>query len=77
MSEKRINAVFREMYGGTVFEVLRDARLTIAREMLETGDAPIKSVSWDVGYAHVSNFNRAFSRMFGVTPGAILKNKGK
>jgi len=73
ISEKRLNWVFREIYGGTVFEVLRDARLKIAREMLETVDAPIKTVAWDVGYAHVSNFNRAFSKMFGVTPGAVAR----
>lgn len=75
MSEKRLNNAFREVYGSTVFETLRDARLSLAKEMLEEGGIPIKSIAWNVGYAHVSNFNRAFTKMFGVTPGAVMSDK--
>jgi AraC-like DNA-binding protein len=75
LSEKRLNNAFREIYDGTVFEVLRNARLTQAKSMLELGNEPIKSIAWAVGYNHVSNFNRAFKDMFGVTPGAFSRNR--
>tara|TARA_R110000782_G_scaffold90902_1_gene174078 strand:+ start:2221 stop:3207 length:987 start_codon:yes stop_codon:yes gene_type:complete len=75
LSEKRLNNAFREIYDGSVFEVLRNTRLSQARQLIEQTDAPIKGIAWQVGYNHVSNFSRAFKDMFGVTPGAIKRRR--
>jgi len=74
MSRKRLNNAFRERYGGSVFEVLQERRLTLARELLQSGHEPIKRIAWQVGYAHVSNFTTAFKRRFGVTPGEVARS---
>jgi AraC-like DNA-binding protein len=68
MSERALNAGFRSLFGGTVYEVLRDERLAVARLALETGEASIKQIAHRVGYSHVSNFTAAFTRRYGKPP---------
>lgn len=43
------------------------ARMRIARGLLENG-TKTGSVAGRVGYTHVSNFSRAFTRFHGVSP---------
>ncbi|RYE75113.1 MAG: AraC family transcriptional regulator, partial [Hyphomicrobiales bacterium] len=70
MTPKRLNQGFRELYGTTVFEMLRDTRLDAARELLaELPDTPLKQIAWTVGYAQATNFISAYRRRFGVPPG--------
>lgn len=70
MTPKRLNQGFRELFGTTVFEMLRDARLDAARQMVsERPDLPLKQIAWTVGYAQTTNFISAYRRRFGVPPG--------
>ena len=70
LSPKRLNLGFRLLYGQTVFEFLRDARLDAARQMLnERPELPLKQIAWAVGYAQATNFISAYRRRFGVSPG--------
>jgi AraC-like DNA-binding protein len=70
LSAKRLNQGFRELYGTTAFELLRDARLDAARSMLDEGlDVPLKQIAWQVGYSQATNFISAYRRRFGVSPG--------
>ncbi len=68
MSESALNAGFRALFGGSVYEVLRDERLEHARIALETTDVPIKQIAFRVGYGHVSNFTHAFTKKYGEPP---------
>jgi AraC-like DNA-binding protein len=68
LSERALNAGFRRLFGGSVYEVLRDERLAHARLALETGAISIKQVAHRVGYSHVSNFSAAFARRYGLPP---------
>lgn len=71
LSAKRLNRGFRELYGTTVFNYLRDARLDAARAALEAGTPlSLKQLAWELGYGQVTNFVTAFRRRFGVPPGA-------
>ena len=45
MTGKALNAGFRRLYGGTVFEVLRNERLEVARTALEQDAASIKLIA--------------------------------
>lgn len=70
LTPKRLNQGFRQLYGTTVFEMLRDSRLDAAREMLaELPEMPLKQIAWTVGYAQATNFISAYRRRFGVPPG--------
>lgn len=72
LSEKRLNIGFRELFGATVFEVLRNERLTHARNVLLAEQAPLKDVAFRVGYNHVSNFITAFTARYGAPPRQYL-----
>ena len=37
-------------------------------------DEPLKQLSRRLGYRHVTNFNTAFKRHFGRTPGSLRKS---
>lgn len=68
LSERRLNAGFRQLYGATVFDVLRDQRLEHARQALEADAISLKELSYRVGYNHVSSFVHAFRARFGAPP---------
>jgi AraC-like DNA-binding protein len=73
LTEKRLNAGFREIYGGTIFEVLRNFRLDQARQALEEEQPSLKVIAHRVGYSHVSNFIHAYRARFGAAPRASMK----
>ena len=69
LTPRRLNAGFRAMFGTTVFDYLRDARMDAARRMLEEGlSVPLKQLAWSVGYGQATNFITAFRRRYGVSP---------
>ena len=68
LSEKRLNSGFRQMFGATAFETLRNQRLEHARQALEEGAVSLKEVSFRVGYTHVSNFVHAFRARYNAAP---------
>ncbi|SMH28645.1 helix-turn-helix transcriptional regulator [Azospirillum agricola] len=68
MTERRLNAGFRELFGTTAFELLRNERLEHARRAITTEEVVLKEIAYRVGYNHVSNFIHAFTARFGVPP---------
>jgi AraC-like DNA-binding protein len=67
MSHPKLNRCFREMYGMTVFQYLRNERLNRAREMLDQG-LNVTETAYAVGYENISHFSRAFKMRFGASP---------
>lgn len=72
LSEKRLNTGFRLLFGGTVFEVLRNERLAHAHAVLQQEAVPLAEVARRVGYNHVSNFVTAFTERYGAPPRQYL-----
>lgn len=52
----------------TFTELVRQLRLSQACRLLQQSDATVASISHEVGYTNLSNFNRQFRREYGVTP---------
>ena len=73
LSERKLNAGFRQLYGATVFDVLRDQRLEHARLALEADALSLKELSYRVGYNHVSSFVHAFRARYGAPPRQYLR----
>lgn len=70
LTVRKLNRGFTEIYGATVFEHLRDARLDAAHDLLREGaPLPLKQLAWRVGYSQATNFITAYRRRFGVAPG--------
>lgn len=68
LSERRLNAGFLQLFGATVFDVLRNQRLEHARQALEADALSLKELSYRVGYNHVSSFVHAFRSRYGAPP---------
>lgn len=77
LTERRLNAGFRAVFGMTVFEALKNERLEHARLAFETGNLPLKQVAFRVGYNHVSNFVIAFKARYGAPPRQYLERERK
>jgi AraC-like DNA-binding protein len=75
MSERRLNAGFRALFGATMFETLRNERLEHARIVLESEAVPLKTVADRVGYRHVTNFISAFTARFGHPPRQLAPSR--
>ena len=75
LSQRRLNELFREIHGGTVFQCLTRWRLDLARRYLIKDDLPIKQIAHILGYKHTNNFILAFSRRFGMPPAAYRRQR--
>lgn len=70
MSPVSLRNKFRQAYGESVFNYLRDCRLALARRYLMEGYS-VQEAAWMSGYQHATNFATAFRRRYGVTPSAF------
>jgi AraC-like DNA-binding protein len=76
LSTTLLKSGFRELFGETVFEHLRNLRLAQARERLAEPDASVKEVAQAVGYASLSHFAKAFRSRYGASPRAWRGARG-
>ncbi|EPC02196.1 hypothetical protein L861_15925 [Litchfieldella anticariensis FP35 = DSM 16096] len=67
MSSSSLRSKFRAAYGQSVFDYLRDRRLSLARELLLEGFS-VQQAAHFCGYRHATNFATAFRRRFGIAP---------
>lgn len=72
LTEKRLNAGFRILFGATAFETLRNERLEHARIAFEAGESSLKEIAFRVGYNHTTNFISAFTARYGAPPGRYI-----
>ena len=74
IGQKMLKYGFEAAFGMTVFGYLQSVRLQRAHEMLE-GGMTVTATSFEVGYAHVGSFSRAFSQQFGLPPSQVHKSR--
>ena len=70
MSRTTFAEAFRASHGRSPMAYLRETRLRRAAGLLQATDMTVDQVAGRVGYASRSQFSRAFSDQFGVTPAA-------
>jgi AraC family transcriptional regulator len=75
LSPAHFARAFRESTGRAPHRYLLTMRLDHARRMLEAPDATLSYVAQRSGFADQAHFTRLFKREFGVTPGALQKNR--
>lgn len=64
-----LRKVFKQFTGMSMQDYIREERLLRARRLLQSGQATVSEVAYQVGYTAVSNFVRAYKKLFGHTPG--------
>ena len=68
MSPRHFARVFRTEVGTTPAQYVEEARVEIARRLLETTDRAIEEVARDAGFGTVETMQRSFRRRVNVTP---------
>ena len=67
-NERKLNEIFRQRVGMTVFDYLAELRLETARRLLDKADYQIRLIAEKVGYRNAGDFSRAFRNRYQVTP---------
>jgi AraC-like DNA-binding protein len=74
MSARGLQGAFQRVHGTTPMSYLRDLRLLMARQQLESGAATaVSDVARSVGIAHLGRFSAAYRDTFGELPGDTLR----
>ncbi len=65
---RQLNEAFRKHAGVTVFDYLREARMTEALNLLCETSLEVQTIANDLGYGSAANFSTAFRERFGLSP---------
>lgn len=76
LSRSALGERFRRALGRGPVEVLREARMRAARQLLRDPAHPVERVAHTVGYGSTAAFSRAFSAHHGVGPQAWRRGSG-
>lgn len=68
MSKSRFQMAFRQTYGTTVYEYLKEIRINYALLLLQDSDYSIGTISAKVGYNNAGHFAGIFKKTFGINP---------
>ncbi|WP_103175086.1 AraC family transcriptional regulator [Paracoccus sp. SY] len=68
MTESSFSRFFKRMTGNTFTRHMTELRIAKACQLLVHTDKPVTEICHEVGYINISNFNRAFRTVRGMTP---------
>lgn len=77
LSESYFMQKFRETAGISAIEYLNQLRIKAVCEQLLSTQKSVAEIAFDCGFRNISNFNRTFRRMTGVTPREYGRYGGK
>lgn len=68
VSESTLRRLFKQRTGKTIYDYIKENKMTnAARRLLVTND-PISTIAYDLGYESPSYFGKCFHKVFGVSP---------
>ncbi|MEL6660143.1 MAG: ATP-binding protein [Bacteroidota bacterium] len=73
MSRSQIFRKIKALTGHAPTDYIRNFRLHKGRELLLNTDLTISEIAYDVGFSSLSYFSRAFSDVYGISPGSLRK----
>ncbi|HEX2113826.1 MAG TPA: helix-turn-helix domain-containing protein, partial [Alphaproteobacteria bacterium] len=69
LAKRTFDRRFRAATGYSPLAYIQALRIEEAKQMLETGTAPVEAIAREVGYEDTASFRRLFQRLSGMTPG--------
>ncbi len=75
INEFKLKKGFKEVFGNTVHEYLRDLRLEKGLLMIKNGEANITEAALETGFATPSSFTRSFRGKYGNSPKKYMKSQ--
>jgi len=73
MNEFKLKKGFRELFGMTIFELVRQIRMEKALWYMEVARLNVGETAVSVGYNNASNFTTTFRKHYGCNPGEYVK----
>ncbi|MBE9914114.1 helix-turn-helix transcriptional regulator [Paenibacillus donghaensis] len=73
MNEFKLKKGFRELFGMTIFELVRQKRMEKALWYMEVARLNVGETAVSVGYSNASNFTTAFRKHYGCNPSEYVK----
>ncbi|MCG8551239.1 MAG: AraC family transcriptional regulator [Desulfobacterales bacterium] len=73
LNRNKLHYCFRDVFGLSPFEYLRNQRLQTAMLLLQDGEFTVTQAALMVGYTNLSYFAKVFKSTFGIAPGALRK----
>jgi AraC family transcriptional regulator len=67
-SKFHFNRIFRDIFGVTITEYIRNRRLSLAANQLAAGKFRVIDAAYEAGFSSQSAFTRSFRKLFGVNP---------
>lgn len=74
MNPKKLQAGFQHLYGCSVSNFIRDARLERARELMQSKGYNVSEAVYAVGLSSRSYFSKAFTARYGLRPSEVTAN---
>ncbi|RAV21664.1 AraC family transcriptional regulator [Paenibacillus contaminans] len=74
LNELKLKKGFKELFGMTVFEYIRDLRLEKGLFLMQYEQLNIGEAAAAVGYSNPSNFSAAFYKKYGCKPGHYMRS---
>lgn len=75
LSREYLSRYFKKYTGKTISEFLLEIRISRAKELLRSSSHSVSDIAAYCGYPSVSNFQKAFKKATGVSPGAYRNSK--
>jgi len=76
LPERSFKRRFRQATGMPPLEYVHTLRIEEAKQMLESGEAPVEEVAAEVGYEDPGFFSRLFRRKVGLSPSQYRRRFG-
>ncbi len=73
MNDCKLKRSFKQYFGKTVYEFIREQRFEKAFSLLEGGEHNVSETAFAIGYTNVSHFSKTFKERFGITPRDLCK----
>ena len=74
LSETKLKADFKALYGDTLFQYFSKAQMDLAEELIKTTDDPISQIAYSLGYGNAGKFSSAFKKVKHLSPSQIRNN---
>lgn len=75
MNDFKMKRLFKQYYGKTIYQYIREERMEKACMLLQKGDCNVSQTAWAVGYTNISHFSEAFKKYHGISPHILIPRK--
>lgn len=74
MSKSYFSTIFKKMNGIPVWDYITRKRVELSMQFLRESDLPVTEIAENCGFSSISNFNRCFRHVTGISPRTYRKD---